>query len=137
MTTTQNQPAISATEVLHPWWCDGGKDCQDDLAWLDSVEHLGEPTTWETITADTRISLQLARYDDHETHGQQRSSQTQAQLGIKNTGGLNEDGSKIVVATYLDVTEVDQLIRFLGQYRAKMAHANDHQYDVGRDELPI
>jgi len=137
MTTIQNQPTISATEVLHPWWCAGGKDCQDDLTWLDSVEHLGETTMWETLTADTRISLQLARYDDHETHGQQRSSQTQVQLGIENTGSLNEDGSKIVVATYLDVTEVDQLIRFLGQYRAKMAHANDHQHDVVRDELPI
>ena len=56
------------------------------------------------------------------------------QLGIENTGGLNEDGSKIVVATYLDVTEVDQLIRFLGQYRAKMARANDQQLDVVRDE---
>ncbi len=59
------------------------------------------------------------------------------QLGIEDTGGVNEDGSKIVVATYLDVTEVDQLIRFLGQYRAKMAHANDHQHDVVRDELSI
>ena len=134
MTTTQNQSAISATEVLHPWWCDGGKDCQDDLTWLASVEHLGETTTWETLTADTRISLQLARYDDHETQGQQRSSQTQVQLGIEDTGGVNEDGSKDRGRHLPGRDRGRPAHQVPGPVPPKMAHANDHQLDVVRDE---